>query len=86
MSEKPMSVNTSNDLLIGVGTNLPNSSYAAEGLATFVTIMRPGGYPVFRTKQAAYRVAAWLVALADVLPDEELPSAFDEVLNAVRDT
>lgn len=38
------------------------------------------------TRQKAYRAAAWLVAMAISLPDEEQASSFAEVLDAVQST
>lgn len=39
--------------------------------------------PQWRTKQQAYRFAAYLKLLSEILPDEEVPSTWDEVLAAI---
>lgn len=80
--------NTLNEWLIGTGTNLPNHTSSIAGRGSFVRQSRPE-IPTFRTKQEAYRYAAWLITLAELhLPDESPTEtyAFDEVLVAVRNT
>lgn len=39
-----------------------------------------------RTRQEAFRTAAWLVCMGEVLPNEVPGSEFEEVLEAVRNT
>jgi hypothetical protein len=41
---------------------------------------------VIGTKQQAYRTAAWLKAMAVVLPDEDEASTYDEVEEAIQNT
>ena len=43
-------------------------------------------HPEFKTKQQAYRFAAWLVELAQMLDDEPLASSFAEIRQAIRNT
>lgn len=38
------------------------------------------------TRQQAFRAAAWMVSMAEVLPEEDPPSSFDEVLAAIQRT
>ncbi|CRK59053.1 hypothetical protein [Alloactinosynnema sp. L-07] len=38
------------------------------------------------TKQQAYRTAAWLTFMALILPDEPVPSTYDEIHNAIGNT
>lgn len=79
-------INTKNEFNIRAGVNLPNHSAALRGQAGFIKPMIDKT-PVFRTKQAAYRHAAWLVVMAERagLPDEEdQPFEFDDILTAVE--
>lgn len=80
-------INTSNEFNIRAGVNLPNHSAALRGHAKFIKPMTDV-VAVHRTRQSAYRHAAWLVVLADKadLPDEpEQPFDFDEILTAVTE-
>lgn len=66
-THKPSAANEYN---IGTGENLPNHSASLAGRGKFIRQRMPD-MPTFRTKQSAFRYAAWLVALAeDFLPDE----------------
>lgn len=56
------------------------------GLGLQMNIIRPIAYPQFQTKQQAYRFAAWLVNMAEMLPDEVFDHSFDEVNEAIRNT
>ena len=65
------SVETLNDHLLGAGENLPNHSMSLMGRGKFVR-QQISQVPTFRTRQAAYRYAAYLLVLAEThLPDEE---------------
>lgn len=67
-----LKINTTNDFVLGLSSNLPNTSHAQRGQEKFVTSRTHGTKPViFRTKQSAYRYVAWLLCFAEVLPDEE---------------
>lgn len=77
-------VDTTNEFALHAGTNLPNHSTTLDGRGKFV---RTGAErPVFRTRQSAYRFAAWLLAMAERLPDEEDAVTFDQVREAVENT
>lgn len=80
-------IKTINDFLIGGGENLPNHSASMMGRGKFIRQNR-SDVPTFRDRQTAYRYAAYLITLADVLPDEDGQEGitFDDVLSAVRDT
>lgn len=56
------------------------------GLGLQMNMIRPIAYPQFETKQQAYRFAAWLVNMAEMLPDEVIDHSFDEVNEAIRNT
>jgi hypothetical protein len=56
------------------------------GLGLQMSTIRPIAYPQFKTKQQAYRFAAWLINMAELLPDETLDHSFDEVNEAIRNT
>lgn len=80
-------INTANDYALNAGQNLANHSTSLAGRGKFVRVGMP--IPVvFRTKQAAYRFAAWLLALAEAhdLPDEDGAHTFEQVLEAIRNT
>ena len=79
-------IDTTNDYLLGAGQNLPNHSMSMAGLGAFV---RPAlsELPIWRTRQDAYRYAAWLITLAEThLPDgdDESGVTFEQVRDAVR--
>lgn len=67
-------VNTTNDMAV-CSVLGPSSSVGSM----FVN-------PRVVTKQQAYRFAAWTVVLAELLPDEDPPSTFEEVMKAIRNT
>jgi hypothetical protein len=47
--------------------------------------LMPGMHPMFRNKQSAYRFAAWLLEMSDLLPDDSLgPHSFEQVREAIR--
>jgi hypothetical protein len=79
---------TINDWAIHGAENLPNHTASQRGRGKFV---RQGlaEVPTFRTRQEAFRYAAWLVTVADIhLPDEDGCEGqdFDAILTAVRNT
>lgn len=79
-------VNRVNELGLSAGENLPNHSTSLAGRAKFVRQVQPN-VPTFRTKQEAFRYAAWLVTLAEIhLPDEEGAElhTFEVVRDVVR--
>src|ERR1700752_4744439 len=81
-------IDTTNEFGWGSGTSMVNSTAGQTGLARWVGMTHNyRGDPVFRTKQRAFRYAAWLVSLAEVLPDETGDShTFAEILEAIRNT
>lgn len=87
-ASEPPSIETINDWAWGAGKNLPNHSASLAGLGKYV---RQGIHeiPTFRTRQDAYRYAAWLITMAEVsLPDKEdcKGQTFEKVLDAVKNT
>lgn len=56
------------------------------GLGLQMNSIRPIAFPQFTSKQQAYRFAAWLINMAEMLPDEPLDHTFDEVNEAIRNT
>lgn len=79
----PIEVDAANDYMIGLGENLPNHSLSQMGRSKFVR-QKVAGMPTFRTQQEAFRYAAWLVSMAEVLPHEDGEHTFEQVLDAVR--
>ena len=84
----PIPINTVNEFMVSTGQNLPNHSSSLAGLPKFVSIIGGGKPMQFRTKQTIYRLAAWLLCLAEVkdLPDEPGAHTFEQVLEAIRNT
>jgi hypothetical protein len=81
-------VDTQNSYMLSAGQNLPNHSTSMAGRGKFVR-QSMNVIPEFRTKQQAYRFAAYLVTMADSwLPDEEGSELhdFETVLAAIRNT
>jgi len=56
------------------------------GLGLQMNTIRPIAFPQFTTKQQAYRFAAWLVLMAEMLPDETLDHSFLEIGAAISET
>lgn len=50
------------------------------------SVVRPIRFPEFLTKQQAFRFAAWLVFISEVLPDEPLDHTFLEIAEAIKNT
>lgn len=88
---KQVPVNTLNEYAISTGQNMDNHTMSMSGRKHFVRQMVPD-VPTFRTKQAAYRYAAYILTLADNtltadgpgLPDEDGAHTFEEVLHAIQ--
>lgn len=81
-------IDTTNDYLLSAGQNLPNHTMTRAGLGRYVT-QSLREVPLFRTKQEAFRYAAWLSVMADAyLPDDpDAPAfTFEQVRDAVRST
>lgn len=76
---------TVNDFVVIGGQNLPNHSQSLKGRAKFIAFGR-NDLPAIRTKQHAYRVAAYLLQMAEIqdLPNEEGAHTFEEVREAIR--
>lgn len=75
-----------NEYMVGFGQNLPNHSESLRGRAGFIR-QAVSGIPTFRTREAAYRYAAWLVVQAATMLPAEEPGAdftFEQVLDAVQ--
>lgn len=85
-SEESSSIETRNDFALSFGQNLPNHSSSISGRGAFIR-QSLSELPTFRDRQTAYRYAAWLVLLADVLPDDDGQEGitFDDVLSAISD-
>lgn len=82
-------IRTDTDHVVLYGENLPNHSTSLAGRGKYVRINPQTAtttVPIFRTRQAAYRLAANLLCTAQELPDEEIPSTWDEVFGAVMES
>ncbi len=89
-SSESSGINTNNEYALCKSQNLPNHTFSQQGLGTFIRQGVPS-IPLFRTKQSAFRYAAYLITLAEIyLPDEKDAEGnledftFEEVLDAVR--
>ena len=85
IEEKFPPIDTTNEFALGAGSNLPNHSETIKGRGKYVKVCTPA-YVLFRTRQSAYRFAAWLIVLADTLPHEPGEHDFLAVLEAVQDS
>lgn len=73
---------TLNDFGLMSGNNAFNHTTSMAGRGGFV---HPIQHPSFRTRDAAFRFAAFLITMAETLPPEtEYDYTFEEVLEAVR--
>jgi len=63
-------VNTNNDFMIGSD---------GQSLGAFLPVR-------ITTRQQAYRTAAWIKLMGFTLPDEDEPSTFEEVEQAIMGT
>lgn len=80
-------VKTVNDYIIGFGENLPNHSESMSGRGKYVRQMR-ADLPTFRDRHVAYRYAAYIITMAELLPEdkEQEGITFDDVLSAIQNT
>lgn len=77
-------VNTLNEFAISAGQNMENHTASMAGRGKFVRQMMPA-VATFRTKQEAFRYAAYLVTLAENhLPDEDGAHTYEQVLHAIQ--
>lgn len=76
---------TVNEYVVITGANLPNHTASLKGLGKFVMLGRQD-FPPIRTRQAAYRLATYLILMAQIhdLPDEPGAHSFDEVRDAIE--
>ena len=81
---------TDNEMGICAGSNLPNNSASLRGFPKYITSMVTprGQLPLFRTKQEALRVAAWLVLMADHLDTQQEAGnhTFEQILEAIKNS
>jgi hypothetical protein len=70
-----MDPNTTNEFMVGVS----GREFKRLGIGAM-------GGPGITTKQQAYRLAAWIVLCAEVLPDESGEHTFKEILKAIKNT
>lgn len=86
-----------NEYMVGKGKNLPNHVLSVSGLGKFIRGIDPrSGSNIFvaRTRQQAYRLAAWVLIMAEIanLPDErseddiDRPYTYDEIYNAIMNS
>lgn len=89
--EQEIEIKTDNEYAVSRGQSMRNSTAAMQGLGAWIKPMAqmPHDPFLFRTKQKAYRFAAWITAMADLnLPDEDGQEGvtFDEILEAIKDS
>jgi len=83
LPDEEFPVDTLNEYVVVSGTNLPNHSTSLEGRGKFVKVAS-GVPPVCRTKQQVFRLCAWLMSMAEILPDEPGEHSYEQVLKAVH--
>ena len=49
-------------------------------------VIMPGFYPALRTRQQAYRFAAWCATMGETLPDEPAAHTFEQIRDAIRNS
>lgn len=76
-------VDTTNEYALHASENMANHSASLAGRGKFITVGVPT-YPLFRTKQSAYRFAGYLLSMAEVLADEDGEHSFEQVLEAIQ--
>jgi hypothetical protein len=81
--EESCPIDTANEYLVGARMNMSNHSSWKAGRGKFVCVGLPGAI-VLRTRQAAYRLCAYILTLAETLPDEEGNHTFEQVKHAIR--
>lgn len=77
----PDYIETINEFAVRQGRNMTNHTAAMSGQPKYVQV---GPY-IMRTKQRVYRLAAWLIMMADAsdLPDEPGAHTFEQVKEAI---
>lgn len=55
-------------------------------LGSQMSVLRPGLYPEFRTRQQAFRFAVWLRLMADILPNEGPEHTYQEIHDAISNS
>lgn len=77
-------INTENEFAVTSGQNLANHTSSLQGRGRYIQFSSP--IRPMRTKQAVYRVCAWLLTLAPSLPDEEGEHSFEEIQEAIENS
>lgn len=77
-------INTENEFHLSRGENLPNHTASQGGKRQ--KFVRPVQQPIFRTRQSAYRFMGWLHTMAETLPDEDIPSTYEEILDRIQNS
>ena len=87
MADESSKIDTTNEWMLGYSRNLPNHSASKAGYSGFIA-MRLSHVPlVFRTRQSAYRFAAYLITMAELLPHENTNEhTFEDILQAIHNT
>ena len=86
--ERETVIKTDNEYAVSRGQSMRNSTAAAQGFAAWIKPMAqmPHDPFLFRTKQRAFRFAAWIAVLAESeLPDEPEQEGidFDAIYDAI---
>jgi hypothetical protein len=75
---EPIPIDTTNEFMLGA-----TSGHAGFGLGAYIM---PSLLPRCNTRQQAYRLAAWLETMAEVLPAEPGEHTYEQIRNAIRNT
>jgi len=77
-------VDTTNEFIVQSGENMANHTMSMGGRSRYVIVGGSTRRIEMRTKQQAYRLCAYVLALSDTLPDEDVPSSYKEVVEAIN--
>lgn len=83
MADQEFPIKTDNEFAVHKGENLPNHTVSMNGFPKFVKIGDVQN-ATLRTRQQAYRLCAYILSMAILLPDEDGSHSFEEVQEAIQ--
>lgn len=77
-------INTLNEWAVSAGTNMPNHTTTMRGRGKFIKLSKSDPV-ILRTKQEAYRLAAYILIMAELqdLPNEDGAHTLEQITNAI---
>lgn len=85
-STEEFPVNTLNEFAVHTGQNLPNHTASMVGKGKFIRIGEFPKWGQFRTQQEVYRLCAYLLTMAELLPHEPGEHTYEEVEQAIHNS